>query len=73
MGSYRPTVTKKRKDGTEYTVKSRTCWGSFRRPVLDDTVRLSLKIRDRSAAKALFREVERQAIAGPNFIWRGIL
>ncbi len=61
MGLYRPTVTKKRKDGTKYTVKSRTYWGSFRHPVTDTTVRMSLKTRDKAAAQTLLRHAERRA------------
>ena len=61
MGLYRPTVTKKRKDGTRYTIKSRRWWGSFHHPATDEAVRVPLKTRDRSAALILLREAERRA------------
>ena len=61
MSIYRPTVTRKRDDGTTYRTKSKTWRGRYTDPKTGTRVSVSLKTRDRSAALILFREIERKA------------
>lgn len=61
MGLYRPTVTRKRPDGTRFKEKSRVWWGKFQHPNTGKLTYLSLKTRDKSAAKTLLRVAERRA------------
>lgn len=61
MALYRPTVTRRRKDGTKYHQKSKLWWGSFRHPMSDMLMRIPLKTADKKAAKTLLAEAERRA------------
>ena len=61
MGLYRPTVTRKRKNGTRYREKARLWWGRFRHPVSGKRVSVPLKTTDKTAARTLLNEAERRA------------
>ena len=50
MGLFRPTVTRRRKNGRKYKAKSALWWGSYRHPVTDTLVRVGLKTADRKGA-----------------------
>ena len=60
MGLYRPTVVRKRKDGTPFKTKSRIWWASFRDPD-GERVQRSMGTRDKRAAELAMSEAIRRA------------
>lgn len=61
MAIFKPTVTRRRSDGTKYTEKSGVWWGRFRHPATDKWVSVSLKTRDSVAARTNLKMAERRA------------
>lgn len=64
MGLYRPTVTRKRKDGTRTREKSPLWWGNSQNPITRKWLYVALKTRDKSAAQIRFNEAQRKAARG---------
>lgn len=61
MSVFRPTVTRRRKDGSKYTEKAAVWWCRFRHPKTDTLICRSLKVRDRQAAGIIERDMVRRA------------
>jgi integrase len=61
VGLYRPTVTRRRKDGTRSRTKTRVWWGSFTHPATLKLARVSLGTTDRQAAEVALSLAIRRA------------
>lgn len=65
---YRPTVTRRRKDGSTYTKKTSGWWGRYRDAASGRRISVNLRTRDKGAAKILLREIElKAALAASGF------
>lgn len=61
MGLYRPTVVRRRKNGTKYRQKTGQWWGKFYDHSADKYRSVPLKTADKAAARILFSQIQRTA------------
>lgn len=61
MGLHRPTVTRRRPDGTTFTERTQYWWGTYRDPATDKIEKVPLRTADKTAAATLLKEIERRA------------